>query len=473
MEVDKKYKKLGINTILVLIGGTGAKLIGFAMLPLYTRWLTVEDYGLADLITVYSTLLIGVIACCIYDAVFVLPKGEDIDNQKSYFTTSLFFLSASSVITAFIFYAFAEISKHFNLESVFFSYIWQIYALIIAEIFFKTTQQFCRCINKMILFSLSGVMLTAFTAVFAFVFIPSYGVKGYVGAMVLSYNVSSLVTLILSKSYIYVSWNHLNIHKLREMLSYSTPLIPNAIMWWIVEALNRPLMEKYVGLAGIGTYAIASKFPGLLSIINSSFNTSWQISVMEEFGKEDYKDFYNVIFKIIFILLSFVLVLVTLASRWLVEILTTPDFYGAWKFIPLLTLGVLFSNIGGLVGSNFSASKESKYYFYSSLWATVTALWLNIILIPILGIWGAAISGLCSFVAISVSRIIYSWKYVQIDNISYYLLVLLTDFVLMVLLINEVNSFVIILDLVVLLYLHLKGINSIVISNLKKLWNHH
>lgn len=471
--MDNKYKRLGVNTILLLIGGAGAKLLGFAMLPFYTRWLTVEDYGLADLVTVYATLLIGVIACCIYDALFVIPKGENIDNQKSYFTTSLLFLSASSAFTAFIFFVIAEISKHLKLEGVFFSYIWLIYAIIIAEIFFKTTQQFCRCINKMVLFSLSGVMLTVFTALFSFVFIPVFGVKGYVVAMALSYIVSSLVTLIFSKSYKFISWNNLSIHKLREMLCYSIPLIPNAIMWWIVEALNRPLMEKYVGLAGIGTYAIASKFPGLLSIINSSFNTSWQISVMEEFGKEDYKDFYNNIFKLIFIVLSFVLVVVTLASRWLVEILTTPDFYSAWKYIPLLTLGVLFSNIGGLVGSNFSASRESKYYFYSSLWATITALLLNIILIPAWGIWGAAISALSSFVSISVSRIIYSWKYVQIDNKSYYFLVLFADIVLMVLLIHEANSFVIILNLVVLFYLHFKGLNSTVISKLRKLWIRH
>ena len=48
-----KYKRLGKNTFLVFIGNTGSKLIALVMLPFYTSWLSVEDYGVTDIINVY------------------------------------------------------------------------------------------------------------------------------------------------------------------------------------------------------------------------------------------------------------------------------------------------------------------------------------------------------------------------------------------------------------------------------------
>lgn len=45
-----KYKRLGKNTLLVFIGNAGSKLIGLVMLPFYTSWLSVEDYGVTDII---------------------------------------------------------------------------------------------------------------------------------------------------------------------------------------------------------------------------------------------------------------------------------------------------------------------------------------------------------------------------------------------------------------------------------------
>ena len=51
----KKYKRLGKNTSLVFIGNLGSKLIALLMLPFYTKWLTVEDYEVTDIINVYAS----------------------------------------------------------------------------------------------------------------------------------------------------------------------------------------------------------------------------------------------------------------------------------------------------------------------------------------------------------------------------------------------------------------------------------
>ena len=90
-----KYSRLGKNTLLVFIGNAGAKLIGLLMLPFYTRWLSVEDYGTTDIITVYVTFLMYIVTCSLAEAIFVFPKGAEREKQKSYFSSGVAFLCFS------------------------------------------------------------------------------------------------------------------------------------------------------------------------------------------------------------------------------------------------------------------------------------------------------------------------------------------------------------------------------------------
>ena len=71
-----KYKRLGKNTLLVFIGNAGSKLIGLVMLPFYTSWLSVEDYGVTDIINVYVSFLVSIVSCCIAESMFIFPKGR-------------------------------------------------------------------------------------------------------------------------------------------------------------------------------------------------------------------------------------------------------------------------------------------------------------------------------------------------------------------------------------------------------------
>ena len=67
-------------------------------------------------------------------------------------------------------------------------------------------------------------------------------------------------------------------------------------------------------------------------------------------------------------------------------------------------------------GTVFSAVKISKYFFYSSVWGAITAILFNFLLIPYIGLMGAAISVLLSFAAMALSRIFYSRKYVRLQS---------------------------------------------------------
>lgn len=428
-----KYKRLGKNTILVFIGNIGSKLITFIMLPFYTLWLSVSDYGTTDLITVYVSFLLSIVTCCLAEAIFIFPKGESLEKQKQYFSSGIFISFISLFIAAILFYLLKFVFNSIGLDNTFTKYTWPIWGLITATFMQSYTQQFSRSIDKIKVYSISGIVLTGTTALFSFIFIPKYGLYGYIYSQIFSLIISALYTFAATKSYRYFSFRSISKVSYKEMLKYSVPLIPNAIMWWLIGALNRPVMEKYLGMDDVGIFAVANKFPSILIVLFSIFVYSWQIAVLEEFKKEGYKDFYNKMVRIIIFLLILVSCTMTVFSELIVKLAVDEKFSTASEYIPILSLAVIFSSLSGLVGTNFSAVRKSKYFFYSSVWGAAASIILSFVLIPLWGIYGTCLAIVFSHLVMAISRIIYSWKYVEIENIQVYIIMVLINVTLILL----------------------------------------
>jgi O-antigen/teichoic acid export membrane protein len=270
------------------------------------------------------------------------------------------------------------------------------------------------------IYSTTGIVLTVSTALFSFFIIPKRGVSGYVFALMLANVLAAAYSTVFSGAFKYLTLKAVKKSRCVEMLKYAAPLIPNTMMWWLVSAMNRPLIERYVGMREVGIFAVANKFPSIVSLIFSIFSVSWQISVLEEFGKEKYTYFFNTVFRIVVTGLFLLFFIIAFCGQLIISILTTPAFYEASRYILLLTLGAVLSSVSGLAGSNFSATRKSKYFFYSSVWGAVFSVIGNLLLIPRLGIMGAAIAVILSFMAMAISRVAYGWKYVRIQNIPLY-----------------------------------------------------
>lgn len=446
-----KAKRLVKNSLWVMAGNLGSKVIGLIMLPLYTRWLSAADYGLSDMIVVYSTFGLSIVSCCIDQSLFIFPKDQERDLQKKYFSSGLSTASLNALVFAILCTIITYISELYNIHNAFCDNVWLIYLMVISQMYQNILQQFSRSLDNMLAYSIAGIVLTAATAGFAFIFIPSMGVKGYVLSLIIAHLCAGSFSLISGRLWRYISINSIEFSKAKSLLGYSIPLIPNGIMWWLVDAMNRPVMERYLGLHDIGIYAVANRFPGIVSMVYGVFAIAWQISVLEEYGKEGYKTFYNKVFKLVVLLMILTISLISLFSKSIIHILTTSDYYDAWKLIPLLAFGVMLSNVGAFVGTNFSAVRKSSYFFKSSVGAALTSVICNLVFIPLFGIYGACFSVLCSFLVMMATRIKYSWQYVQITNPLLYILYGILSLISIIVIICDFSLFASICTVIVFL----------------------
>ena len=427
-----KYKRLGKNTFFVFLGNAGSKLINFIMLPFYTKWLTVEEYGTSDNVLVYVGLLFAVVTLSISDSIFIFPKDQEFNRQRQYFSSSLTYSVFLLISTGILLFCIKEILINYNILRSIADNIWYVYFLIIVLFLQTFLQQFSQSINKIKIYTISGILLTFSTAVLSFILIPKYGLDGFFIAQIVSYFIAALYTFIHAGAYRYFSFKAIDKSRYQEMIKYSIPLIPNAVMWWLVGSLNRPLMEEYLGIYAIGLFAVAYKLPSLIIALFSVVMVSWQISVIEEHKKEDYEKFYNGVFRLVFVILSLGVIFLSITSKILIGIIAAPKFIEASNYVPILSLSALFCSVSGLVGANFSATRESKYYFYSSLWGAVVAVIFNIILIPLWGLYGAVVTIVLSHFVMAISRIKYSWKIVKITtSYKYVFMIIINGFIIL------------------------------------------
>ena len=411
--MHNKYKKLISNSAWTLVGNAGSKLLGFLLLPLYTRWLGTEGFGESDLITAYASCLFCLVTLCIIEAIFVFSKNTSNENKRMVFSSSLLLVFIFLLIWSGVFFLLEIFFTVNNISNSFSNNLWLIYWMMVSTACQQSTQQFLLSINKIKTYSLIGITLCVLTFVLSFIMIPKMGVRGYVISFISANIVTSLFCVVVSRTYIFFSFTHFSKNTIRGMLRYSIPLIPNSIMWWLVSTLNRPLMEHHLDYSSIGIYAVAAKFPGVIVMLFSVFSVAWNISVFEEYEKPGFSDFYKKTYRMVFFLLNICSGIIILFSKEIIQIVSPPEFHEAWKYMCLLLVGAIFQCMGYFLGSVFSVVKQSKYYFFTSLWGALTAIVINVVFIPIWGVWGAALSVVFSFVAMALSRYIYSLRYVK------------------------------------------------------------
>lgn len=420
--MENKYKRLAKNSFWTLLGNTGSKVLGFLLLPLYTRWLGTAGFGESDLVTTYSTFLVYVMTMCVGDAIFVFTKNEDDEKKKVYFSTSLFFVFGILLVWLIIWSGLDTFFSVCNITNSFANNLWLIYGIVVTTFLQQYFQQFILSLEKIKLYSLTGIIHTLLIFLFSYWLIPFMGVRGYMLAIIYSNFFTAIYCFFFSRSYSFLSIRRFEYNRIYEVLKYSIPLIPNGIMWWLVSALNRPVMEYNLDYSAIGIYAVANRFPSVIMMVFTVFSIAWNISVFEEYDKKDYEDFYKKTFRILFFVIIIIASIVIISSEMIVTIFAAPAFHEAWKYMVILIIGSVFSCLSSFFGTNFTVVKQSKYYFYSSVWGALTAIVLNFILIPLFGLWGTAISMMMSFTVMMVSRYVYSLKYISASLMKYILL---------------------------------------------------
>ena len=260
-----------------------------------------------------------------------------------------------------------------------------------------------------------------------FLVIRNYGIVGYLLAATMSHLLVSLIIIIHNKLWTYVV-NPLSIPRnvYKDMLRFSVPMIPNSISWWVSDSSDKYVILWFLSSAEVGLYSI----PTLLTMVMSLFVSAFQISIFDEFKKEDGSNFFKTVYTSVMMALLVAASMLIFASKYLAVVLYKNSFYSAWMVGCILIFAFVFNSLSSLIGTIYTATKKTSVLFYSTLAAACVNIALNIILIPCYGLYGAAFATLVSYVCVWLIRALLAKKQMEkgfIDRNSLIILVELSS----------------------------------------------
>ena len=406
MTNKSKYELLINNTLLISIGTFGSKILTFLMTRFYTEALTPSDYGEADLIIQTANLLIPLVSAGIADGVFRFVLETDDEHtakRKSIFSAGFYTISAGTAILA-------ALSSFISIPGFLSEYKWLLIWFISASCYHSLCAQFIRGEGKTRLFAYQGVLNTVLVIDFSILFLSVFeaGTRGYIISIALADSICALYLAAGQKL-----WRLMDIHlksgMWRKMMRYSLPLVPAALFWWITSVSDRYMITWFLGSGANGIYTVASKIPAIITLISGMFLEAWQFSAVRESrgSRRSYISFYTNIWSMFLTVMFTGGSIIIAFSPAAIRLLAASEYYSAAEYLPILTAAAILSSLVSFMGSVYIVTKRSSLSFLTTAAGAVFNIILNFLLIPThLGIYGAAVATLCSYLLSFLIRII-------------------------------------------------------------------
>jgi len=430
-----KKTELIKNTFIIAIGKISTQMITFFLLPLYTIFLSPTEYGFFDLTITYILLFTPIITIQFEMAVFrfLIDARNDEDAQINIISNTL----RTLVILLITFTIIAvSINALINIP-----YFWLILINIIANAFAGLLMQISRGLGNNKAFApasfITGIS-TMIATLFFVVFIRT-GISGALISIAIANIICSTFLFIKISLYKYIRPNQHNKTTQKELRQYSLPLVPNGAALWVINVSDRTIVSIIMGIAANGIYAVSNKFALILGSISNILTMSWTESVSIHINTIDGHEFISETLNsclILFILLGTIIIAGTPIAF---PLLVGARYADAINYIPIMIICVIISNVMSLYGAIYVAKKMTKQIASTSIIAAMINIILTIIMVPIWGLYGAAIATAVAFFFITIFRH-YDLKKIIIIKYDILKITLLSAFLIVVSLFHYLNQ---------------------------------
>lgn len=407
-----KFKLFIENFVVYGIGGIISKVIPLLMLPIITRLMPDSFYfGLSDLSNTVVQFGSAIAVMGMYDAVFRLFfEKKSRKYQKAVCSTALDFTLFTSLIVFLVLILFRR-----QMAQLFFSdpkYANLIYLTAMSILIGSTNnilQIPTRTLNRRGVFL---VLNTVGPVVSYAVSIPLLLSGHYVIALPLA-SVISALTLEISFGFINQKWFDVRLFNfgiLKDLLKIAVPLMPNFLIYWIFNSCDRLMIGKLIGNSFTGIYGVGARIASVSQLIYTAFAGGWQYFAFSTMNEKDQVKSNSLVFEYLGVISFSVSLLVCVFAHAAFTILFPGEYEAGYIVVPYLFLAPLMQMLYQVICNQFLVIKKTWPNMIILGGGAVLNIFLNLLLIPRIGIEGAAIATLAGYVVSVIIAGVWLYK---------------------------------------------------------------
>jgi O-antigen/teichoic acid export membrane protein len=385
-----------------------SKLIAVALLPLYTRYLTTADYGAAEVMFAAVVSASIVVRLGTIEALLRFYYRDD-ENPARVVATSFAALFWVSTAAALIALPFAGAISEALLEE----YAPDLARISIGGLWVLTMFEFL-----LTLFRLEErarayfvtTMLSVLAAIGLTVVLVVGKGEGARGLLLGSY--ASGAAFVLGLIWVHRRRLSLWIDRalLRRLMRFGLPTMPAELSLYLLNFVDRIVIVRSAGLAAAGLYSLAVKFAQGVNVLVRGFQLAWPPLAYSIRDDGEARRTYAAVVTWFVAGCAFVVAGMWLFSRWIVRALAAPEFFGSYEAIGLVATGVTLYALYMVLVVILGRTGRTEFNFPATIAALIANLVLNIVLVPPLGIVGAGLALVASYVIVVALMYVFTQR---------------------------------------------------------------
>jgi len=389
------------QTFIYSISNVAVKAVGFILIPLYTAYLSVSEFGQWGLIDATIIILVEVLPFGLTNAIlFIYNSKDDFDKRESGFSTIISFQIIFNTLFLILFEITIKLSFWESVVSEeFFSLlrpsVWIITIRVINSLF----QTKLRADERSVAYTIINVVKLFFLLCFAIIFITSLklGVLGILYAYLISELIAFIIMIPIMLPQMRFTFN-------KDILSFSfrfgLPFVFSSIGIMILNLSDRYILKLLTNNETIGLYDLGYRFAGILNMfLIIPFGYTFLPIAYKIYGQKDDKRYYSKLMTYLTFVLVWAGLALSLFSKEIIENFTfNSGYYSASIVVPVIILSYIFSGMRNVALLGMLLTKNTKYIAYITLFVATLNVIFNFIFIPLWGMMVAAYSTLVAFI---------------------------------------------------------------------------
>lgn len=389
------------DTIVYGLGNIAVKIVGLILIPVYTdpKFFTTNEFGILGIIEISGLVLTAMLASGLPQSLTRWFWDKEYkDNQKGIFFMSI---STQLVVSAAFCLLLIPLSGPLSVL-IFSSPDWsKIITLVILasaiQALNNIVNTLMRLQSRSVLYTITNLikLISVLLLTLYFILSKKMGLEGIYLAQVIG---NSLIVLTLAGYTIKNSRLFFDRVIFKSMNAYGFPLLLANVSAAVFTVIDRFSLNSLTILKSVALYTLAFKITSVLKLVLvDSVRLAMAPMVFKKMDAPDNKRFYSKVLLYSSFILMFAIVGISLFSYEIIKVLAkSKDFWGAVTIIPVLSLSIFFINLKEVTVYGLHIVKKTKIIGKIVVFSTILSLLLNITLIPVWDITGAAVATLLS-----------------------------------------------------------------------------
>lgn len=407
----QRIKELGKQSLIYGLGGVLNQLINFLLVPLYSYYLSPGEFAILELLFRTSQLVLIVAQLGLTSAIFKSALYDQESDTRTLYSTAFYTLVVAGLLTLGVGTLLAPpLSGLLFNTAEYVHLVWLTFLTVALDTLIVVPMARLRIEGRALHYSLLSFSAFATRLLLNVVFVALLrrGVAGMVEANLLQSLLFAFVYLWHIRDQLALRFSFA---VLRGLLSFSLPTVPALLGSTALVISDRYILNYYRPLEEVGVYSMGYRIALVGNLAVQAFQLAWPMLLFSVARSEDAERFYKRVLTYLFYGGSWLALGVSALSDDILRLFSTPAYYEAARIIPLVVLSYVF--YGAYFATNIGPLLKNKTYWITVIVGVSLAVQvgLNLLLIPRIGMVGAALTTALSYLLMPIMAILISRRY--------------------------------------------------------------